>query len=210
MPGDEYAAVGGGGALKLKGAKVTKKKKKSAKAKADLERAAEGALVKREDSPRGGDDDDDDRQEKRIKKTSKGKRREGDEVKGEDNDEEGREPTQQTESERQFEETRRKRVSLPLILKDLCARAGVCVCVCTEVLIVFLLRHSCYRWWSRIPSYSSRTESVSRTGTSTSRGSRSTTTCPRLDLAKTIPLISKALFGRRRHVCSACWVGLSG
>jgi protein FAM32A len=91
MPGDEYSAVGGGGALKLKGAKVTKKKKKS---KTSLEKnlsAAEGALKKRSESPA---------------KDDKSAKPDGDRPEGEEEDR----PVQQTESERQFEEIKRKRV----------------------------------------------------------------------------------------------------
>ncbi|CAH0005250.1 unnamed protein product [Clonostachys rhizophaga] len=48
MPSDDYAAAGGGGALRIKGAKVTKKKKKN-KNKTDLEKnlsAGEGKVAK--------------------------------------------------------------------------------------------------------------------------------------------------------------------
>ncbi|KAI0024395.1 hypothetical protein F4780DRAFT_775787 [Xylariomycetidae sp. FL0641] len=75
MPADEYAAVGGGGALKLKGAKVQKSSKKKKKNKdkaakdksAELEQALAGKKASDEDKPEpppttaaaAADDDDD-------------------------------------------------------------------------------------------------------------------------------------------------------
>ncbi|KAI9149368.1 hypothetical protein HJFPF1_11420 [Paramyrothecium foliicola] len=93
MPADEYSSVGGGGALKLKGAKVTKKKKKS-KAKADLEKnlaAAEDALIKRKgspsrDRPDAADEDD--------------PAKDGEEDR----------PTELTEAQKHFEEVKRQRL----------------------------------------------------------------------------------------------------
>lgn len=102
MPLDDYAAVGGGGALRLKGAKVTKSKKKKKKDKAGLEKAlseASGealALVKK--------DDGDEVVEKKSKKSRKG----GDE---EEDDEEGVPVARKTEAQRKLDEVRRKRVS---------------------------------------------------------------------------------------------------
>lgn len=51
MPSDDYTTVGGGGALKLKGAKVTKKKKR--KDKADLEKNLGAGLSGKEVAERG-------------------------------------------------------------------------------------------------------------------------------------------------------------
>lgn len=88
MPSDDYAVIGGGGALKLKGAKVSKKKKK--RDKTDLEKnvAGDSALVKKTKSPEVEDD-----------------KRE------EDREEEPLVPAIKTESERRYEEVRKKRVS---------------------------------------------------------------------------------------------------
>lgn len=85
MPSDEYAPVGGGGALKLKGAKVTKKKKK--KDKSDMEKNIGGdaggkEVAERQSHPRANPDP------------------------------EGDAPVStKTESERRHEELRKKRVS---------------------------------------------------------------------------------------------------
>lgn len=88
MPSDDYAPVGGGGALKLKGAKVDKKKKKKAK-KTDLEKnldADSAALVPKE------------------------KDAATDEPKPEE-EEEDKPQYQKTESELKYEEYKKKRVS---------------------------------------------------------------------------------------------------
>lgn len=100
MPSDDYALYGGGGgALKLKGAKVDKKKKKR-RAKTDLEKnlaVGEGASPSKE-------------LRKKKRKDSEG---EGDR-KAEDRrevvEEEDVAPVQKTESERQHEEAKKKRV----------------------------------------------------------------------------------------------------
>ncbi|PMB68841.1 Uncharacterized protein C31G5.21 [Beauveria bassiana] len=100
MPSDDYAlSGGGGGALKLKGAKVDTKKKKR-RAKTDLEKnlaTGEGA------SP--------------SKELVKKKRKEGEEEDGqaaEDRrqveEEDDVAPVQKTESERQYEEAKKKRL----------------------------------------------------------------------------------------------------
>jgi protein FAM32A len=97
MPADEYKSFGGGGALKLKGAKVDKKKKKkkTTSNKPDLEKnlspGDEKAVTKR----RGEEQDDRPHDEKTA---------------SDDNDGE-RPAAQKTESERRYEETRKKRVS---------------------------------------------------------------------------------------------------
>ncbi|PKS05324.1 hypothetical protein jhhlp_008698 [Lomentospora prolificans] len=98
MPLDDYASVGGGGALRLKGAKVSKSKKKKKKDKAGLERAlsdagGELALVKKDG------DDGDDEVEKRIMKSRKGDAEEEEDVS----------VTRKTEAERRLDEARRKR-----------------------------------------------------------------------------------------------------
>lgn len=89
MPSDDYAVIGGGGALKLKGAKVSKKKKK--RDKTDLEKnvTGDGAIVKKTKSPDAEDSKRD-----------------------EDQEEEPLAPAIKTESERRYEEVRKKRVSL--------------------------------------------------------------------------------------------------
>jgi protein FAM32A len=90
MPSDDYAPLGGGGALKLKGAKVDKKKKKK-KAKSDL--------VKNLAGPEGDE--------------SKTKSPEPEEKKREPDVDF---VPQKTEAERRHEEIRRKRVSQPNLL----------------------------------------------------------------------------------------------
>ena len=101
MPSDEYKSFGGGGALKLKGAKVDKKKrKKKTSGKSDLERnlstGDEKAVTKRRD-----DEQDDEPK---------------DENSGRDDNDAERPAPQKTESERRYEETRKRRVSCALFL----------------------------------------------------------------------------------------------
>jgi len=102
MPLDDYAVVGGGGALRLKGAKVTKPKKKKKKDKADLEKALSEAggeslaLVKK--------DSGDEVIEKKSKKSRKEKN-------DEEDDEEAVPVARKTEAQRKLDEVRRKRVS---------------------------------------------------------------------------------------------------
>ncbi|EFY96093.1 DUF1754 domain protein [Metarhizium robertsii] len=91
MPSGDYTAVGGG-ALKLKGAKVQKKKKK--KDKSDLERnlsAGEGALAKSDGAP-AADEQPDPRDSK-----------------GDQSDDDGA-VARKTESERKYDEVRKKRL----------------------------------------------------------------------------------------------------
>ncbi|KAL7945603.1 hypothetical protein V8C42DRAFT_323631 [Trichoderma barbatum] len=101
MGSDDYKAMGGG-ALKLKGAKVSKKKKKAAKS--DLEKnlstGHDAALVKK--------DSDDTSTRSRDKKKS----REDDHRSNEDGEdkEEDQPVVLKTESERRYEETRKKRL----------------------------------------------------------------------------------------------------
>lgn len=93
MPSDDYAPIGGGGALKLKGAKVSKKKKKS-KEKADLAKNladGEGTVAKTK-SPATNDNDDGE-----AEKRSEG---EDDAMLG----------SRKTEAEKRYEEVKRKRV----------------------------------------------------------------------------------------------------
>lgn len=93
MPSDEYASVGGGGALKLKGSKV--KKKKSKKEKVGLEKA----LSTGKDQTVGV----------------------GDEAsKNSDNNDDAKAEPYKTEAEKRHEETRRKRVSDPPHLQTAC------------------------------------------------------------------------------------------
>lgn len=89
MGSDDYAAVGGRGALKIKGAKVHKKKKRD---KTDLEKNLETGVVKREDKKRNKKDEDEEQ---------------GLVAQG-DTDE--RSEAQKTESERRHEEIKKKRV----------------------------------------------------------------------------------------------------
>ncbi|KAK4083011.1 uncharacterized protein Triagg1_1901 [Trichoderma aggressivum f. europaeum] len=100
MGSDDYKTIGGG-ALKLKGAKVGKKKKKTAKS--DLEKnlstGNDAALVKRDDH---GDDSRD------KKKSPIDDDRHSNED-GEDKEEDGP-VVLKTESERRYEEARKKRL----------------------------------------------------------------------------------------------------
>ncbi|KAF4984943.1 hypothetical protein FDECE_16951 [Fusarium decemcellulare] len=91
MGSDEYTAVGGGGALKLKGAKVHKKKKK--RDKTDLEKNLGTGKRERKDD---GDDDDDNKR----KKTD-------DEPRDEEDEEH---EVQKTEAEKRHEEIKKKRL----------------------------------------------------------------------------------------------------
>lgn len=112
MPSDDYAAVGGGGALRIKGAKVQKKKKK--RDKSDLEKNlasgedSDKALVKststsskaegskRKDKRDADDDDDNERRDKD----------------GHSGEEDDAPAPQKTEAERRYDEVKKKRVSL--------------------------------------------------------------------------------------------------
>lgn len=86
MPSDDYASIGGGGALRLKGAKVDKKKKKKKSKKTDLEKnldADSGALVSKDKDP---------------------------ESKPEEPEDDDKPQYQKTESELKYEEFKKKRV----------------------------------------------------------------------------------------------------
>ncbi|KAF5641105.1 hypothetical protein F52700_3440 [Fusarium sp. NRRL 52700] len=89
MGSDDYAAVGGGGALKLKGAKIHKKKKK--RDKTDLEKNLDT-----------GNKDE----EKRKKKKTEG----GQEQEPDDEDKEGKPEVQKTEAQKRHEEIKKKRL----------------------------------------------------------------------------------------------------
>ncbi|KYK61578.1 hypothetical protein DCS_02721 [Drechmeria coniospora] len=92
MPSDDYTAVGGGGALRMKGAKVQKKKKKkdkSALGKGLLD-SAEKAMVKQGDG--------------------KSDKRPTSEDREADEDDCAAPVPQKTESERRYEEVKRKRL----------------------------------------------------------------------------------------------------
>lgn len=91
MASDEYSVVGGGGALKLKGAKVHKKKKK--RDKSDLEKNILKEVVKK------GNTAEDKKADTKA-----------------DEDEDDRPVVQKTESEKRHEEIKRKRVSRPFCL----------------------------------------------------------------------------------------------
>lgn len=96
MPSDDYALTsGGGGALKLKGAKIDKKKKKK-RVKTDLEK-----------NLTTGDDAASSRELVANKKDAS----EDAEGRVEGDEEDGTSAAQKTESERQYEETKKKRVS---------------------------------------------------------------------------------------------------
>ncbi|KAJ6438356.1 zinc-binding oxidoreductase CipB [Purpureocillium lavendulum] len=111
MPSDDYAAVGGGGALRIKGAKVQKKKKK--KDKSDLEKNLGAG---------GGDDGVD----KALVKSSatddvrKKKKRNDDERpdKDEQDNEDDATAPQKTEAERRYDEVKKKRVGCASSLRQ--------------------------------------------------------------------------------------------
>ncbi|KAK1491972.1 hypothetical protein CCUS01_14198 [Colletotrichum cuscutae] len=108
MPLDDYASAVGGG-LKLKGAKVTKPKKKKRRDKTDLEKNLETgdqgggsstALVKHREESAGD-----------SKSKSKKKSEDPDEDRDNDDDDEGSgRVVQKTEAERRYEERKRKRL----------------------------------------------------------------------------------------------------
>ena len=126
MPLDDYASAGGG-ALRIKGAKVTKKKKK--KDKGNLQKAlsgGDGSLVK-------ADQEDEGPEKKRKSKQGEGKAEE------EEEEESDRPVVKKTEAERRLEELKRKRVSYPPGFRDW---------VAALVLTVF---NSSSRW-RKIPS----------------------------------------------------------
>lgn len=87
MPSDDYAPIGGGGALRIKGAKVNKKKKK--RDRTDLEKnleAGDGAVVKKtKKSPEPDDKKDEEEEDDTV-------------------------PAVKTESERRHEEIKKQRV----------------------------------------------------------------------------------------------------
>ena len=87
MPSDDYAPLGGGGALKLKGSKVEKKKKKK-KPKSDLEKNLAVAEID---------------ESKKAAKSPEAAAAEGEQL-------EERQAPQKTEAEKRHEEIRRKRV----------------------------------------------------------------------------------------------------
>lgn len=97
MPSDDYALTsGGGGALKLKGGKVDKKKKKKKRAKTHLEKNLTTS---------------DDAASSRELVTNKKDAREDAEDRIDEDERDGESTAQKTESERQYEETKKKRVS---------------------------------------------------------------------------------------------------
>ncbi|KAF4779952.1 hypothetical protein HER10_EVM0008063 [Colletotrichum scovillei] len=106
MPLDDYASAVGGG-LKLKGAKVTKPKKKKRRDKTDLEKNLETgdegsstALVKHREESAGD-----------SKSKSKKKSEDPEEDRNDDDDDEGSgRVVQKTEAERRYEERKRKRL----------------------------------------------------------------------------------------------------
>ncbi|KAM0671028.1 hypothetical protein ACQRIT_001362 [Beauveria bassiana] len=100
MPSDDYAlSSGGGGALKLKGAKVDKKKKKR-RAKTDLEKnlaTGEGVSPSKELVTK-------------KRKESEGEDGQATEDRRQVEEEDDVAPVQKTESERQYEEAKKKRL----------------------------------------------------------------------------------------------------
>lgn len=159
MASDDYTAVGGGG-LRLKGAKVQKKKKK--RDKTDLEKnlaSGEKDVVKKSKAPK--------EEEKADKNDDKNKE-------DEKSDDDDRPQVQKTESERRYEEIKRKRVSL---LRPTESADEPIANIST----------SSFKWpkpQARDPNCSRHTKSESKNSTPTSPGSANITTCPGLDLVK--------------------------
>lgn len=116
MPLDDYASAVGGG-LKLKGAKVTKPKKKKRRDKTDLEKNLETggdddgsstALVKHREESTGDDNENTSKSKSKSKKNSKDPEEDRD---NDDDDDQGSgRVVQKTEAERRYEERKRKRV----------------------------------------------------------------------------------------------------
>lgn len=95
MPSDEYASAGGG-ALRIKGAKVKKHKKK--KVKSDLEKnLATGEASSSKDAEAQGEQEGEQQSE-------------GEKKKQEENQDEAPPRSHKTEAERRFEEVRRKKL----------------------------------------------------------------------------------------------------
>lgn len=116
MPSDEYASFGGGGALKLKGAKVKKHKKKKDKV-SDLERAL--STGETSSSPRAGGSAKPETEEpgregedgKEVVRSRDGSSHGEGGKEEEDEDQRDSAVSYKTEAERRFEEAKRKKVS---------------------------------------------------------------------------------------------------
>lgn len=96
MPSDDYASFGGGGALKLKGGKVSKGKKKRKDKPSDLERALSAG------------------ESSKTKELADDERHEKDADRPKDEEEVGQEPVTEykTDAERRHEEYKRKKVRI--------------------------------------------------------------------------------------------------
>ncbi|KAI1010329.1 hypothetical protein LB503_005305 [Fusarium chuoi] len=111
MGSDDYAAVGGGGALKLKGAKIHKKKKK--RDKTDLEKNLDTGNKDEEKRKKKRDKTDLEKnldtgnkdEEKRKKKSEDGEEQEP-------HDDEDKPEVQKTEAQKRHEEIKKKRAGL--------------------------------------------------------------------------------------------------
>ena len=153
MPADEYSSFGGGGALKLKGGKVTKHKKKKkdrSGAGSDLEKSlSTGETQSKSDEKR-----------KEKKSREPGTDVERDEGKRDDGDE-AKLVEYKTEAERRHEEFQRKKVSRHPQWRRGCYSRNK-----KEILTTLVQTHSC----SSYPNPRARARSSSRR---TRKGSKS-------------------------------------
>lgn len=166
MPSDDYTAFSGGGALKLKGGKVSKSKgkKKKDKTAAELERALSTG-----DSADNNSSRDVEKAAGENKKHRKDPQDEDERPAQEEEEDDGDEPVEyKTEAQKRHEEYKRKKVS------PLCPRE--------ERPLLTLIWYRCWSWRSpraRGRSCSRRTRRGSRSSTRICPSSASTTTCPR-------------------------------
>lgn len=114
MPSDDYASFGGGGALKLKGAKVKKHKKKRKDKGSDLEKALSTGETSSRTGGEGpqveGRDKEEDEGGKEIRSRDSSHGEEKEESEGGDAN-----VNYKTEAERRFEEAKRKKVRHTLL-----------------------------------------------------------------------------------------------
>jgi protein FAM32A len=195
MPNSDYTAFGGGGALRLKGGKVGKPKKKRDKNKdgSDLEKAlsvatGEGSKSKSLDdkvtepeNQRGGDD-----AIAKPKRSEKGGEAPGAGEEEEEEEEERLEGEYKTEAERRYEESQRKRVRVSLV--PCLVPRGQVPCSTDQP------NSTSYSSW---PSHQAhgrnslrRTRRESRSSTRIFPSLASITTCPKLVPAKAKPISS--------------------
>lgn len=108
MPSDDYAPVGGG-ALRIKGAKVKKHKKSSTKKKTDLEKnlSTSGSSKSKKEENDDGDENHPDHDKQEAKDEKEGGQGQED-FPGEERKQQSE--RRKTDAERRFEEARRKKL----------------------------------------------------------------------------------------------------